>query len=282
MLKIFKIISICMTICICLTGLNTYGYAQRLTEYQETEKALPTAVKAQEAPLVDETKQALRLCVLDNTPPYMFFDSSNTRHGYDMDLWEAMNLPYTPEFISTDMATALVMLNNDGCQMLLSSTLITQELKKRFLFSEAHLQSDLHALVLKESPLQHNEILSSSIVGVVKGTSAEKYAFEELKESTIFALKTGPEVFALLLQGQVEALIGHKVNLQALVDHYDEVHMLNPTLQKQYFGFVFSKKNESLAHEVSQALDKLEYEGTLFEIYNKWFAKRILQILNDE
>ncbi len=285
MLKIFKITSICAAIVLCLTATGQISHAQRLTEYQNVDKA-QNAQSTQSLEPQESAKPlaqaSLRLCVLDNNPPYMFFDSEGNRHGFDMDLLEALNLPYTYQFMSRDMATSLVMLKNKACDMLLSSKLITPEMEERFLFSDAHLQSDLYALVLKESPLQSTQMLSSSIVGVVKGTSAEKYAFEELSGSTIIALKKGVDVFALLRKGEVEAIIGHKVNLQALVEHYDDVMMLQPALQKQYFAFVFSKENTALAEEVNAALDKIEYDETLFELYNKWFAKRILQVLNDE
>ncbi len=281
MQKVLKIIRIIVAIFLYVAVTGNLSHAQRMTEYITPPKTQNAPQMASKAPVEHSTKGSLRLCVLDNNPPYMFFDSEEKRHGFDMDVLEAMNLPYTYEFISTDVATGLVMLNTKTCDILLSSTLIKPKLEKRFLFSNPHLQSDLYALVLKESPLQDTETLSSSIVGVVKGTSAEKYAFEELSESTIIALKTDSEVFSLLRQGEVEALIGHAVNLQPLVDHYDDVVMLQPALQKQYFAFIFSKENNVLRDEVNVALDKIRYDEILFDLYNKWFSKKVLRVLNN-
>ncbi len=237
---------------------------------------------ALEATTQTSSKGVLQLCVVDNSPPYVFFDSTHKRHGFDMDVLEALELPYHLEFTSTDMATGLAMLDQNSCQMLLLSTLITPELEERYFISRSHLQSNIKALVLKESPLQNVEALSFSILGVLRGSSAEKFAFEELKDSTIIALKHKKTLFDLLLSGNVEALLGDELNLRPLEEHYKQIHLLKESLQVLHYGYVFSKENEALSAEVSARLEQIQQSMALTKLYDKWFAKRNIADIQEQ
>ncbi len=222
-------------------------------------------------PLSCHALSTLRVCLPDDNIPYSFMDDEGIRHGFDLDIMKAMELPYDIEFVPEDYATALAMLDNGSCHMLLSSRMITPALKKRFLLSYPHLQSNLHALVLDQSHLKDNDGLQYSLVGVIKGSSAEKYAFKKLINSTIIALTQKNILVSLLLQGEIEALIGDKTFLLLVQNSHKHLQMLEPYLEEQNFGYIFSKKNEALQQEVSNAVKKLEDEGILAEIYSQWF-----------
>ncbi len=226
------------------------------------------------AEIQKNVKGMLKVCVVDNHPPYMFFDSTQKRHGFDMDMFKALNLPYHSEFTSTDMATGLAMLDQNSCQMLLMSMSVTPQLEERYFFSRPHLQSNIKALVLKESPLQNVEALSFSILGVLRGSTAEKFAFEELKDSTIIALRHKKDLFDLLLNGEIEALLGDELNLRPLIEHYDEIHTLKEPLKVQHFAYAFSKKSQEMSQEVSERLEQMQQDMILSKLYDKWFAKK--------
>ncbi len=216
-------------------------------------------------------QQMIPICLPVDNPPYIFHDEDGVRRGFDIAVLQAMELPYSIEFITTDFATGLAMLDNGSCHMLLSSRMITQRLQDRFLFSESHLQSNLHALVLEQSPLDSNEDLISSIVGVLKGSPAEKYAFDSLKNGIIYALRHEDSLIDLLENGEVEALLGDKVFLQKIIQNVSGTHILEPSLKEQYYGYLFSKKQKKFRDEVSLKIKHLKDEGLLTALYEEWF-----------
>ncbi len=240
---------------------------------------LPMQSQGEEIPLaLDSPKERLRICILDHNPPYVFFDENYQRQGYDMDMLQALELPYTLEFFSTDMATGLAMLDNDTCQMLLSNTTMNEQLKERFLFSHAHLQSNLHALVLAQSPLQSNDALPSSIVGVLRDTPAEDFVFEEFTDATIIALRHGEDLLAALYHGDIEALIDNKLNLMTLQNQHQHTKMLEPALKEQEYAYIFSKKHPELRDEVSAKIERLQQENILLQLHDKWFTKKEIHL----
>ncbi len=226
------------------------------------------------APLPSYATPQLRVCLPEENAPYAFVDDEGIRRGFDMDILDALQLPYDVEFIPQEFATALAMLDNDTCQMLLSSHMITPTMKKRFLFSSPHLQSNLHALVLEQSPLESNDDLHYSIVGVLKGSSAEKFAFTKLTDSTIIALTREEDLISLLLNGEIETVLGDRTFLQKVQNEHEDLHLLEPQLKEQLFGYIFSKKHLTLRDEVNEKIKHLEQAGVLTKIYEQWFEQK--------
>ncbi len=214
----------------------------------------------------------LPICVPEDNPPYAFVDDDGVRRGFDIAVLEAMQLPYSLVFIPADYATSLVMLEEGTCRMLLSSRMITSPLKARFIASAPHLEADLHALVLQHSPLDENEDLSSSIVGVLKGSDAEKYAFSVLKNSTIIALKNENSLVHLLFNGEIEAILGNELLLKTIMQNFENMQILEPPIKEQDYCYIFSKREHELRDVVNEKVQQLEAKGTLDTLYVQWFG----------
>ncbi len=217
--------------------------------------------------------QALRVCILEDDPPYTFQDKNGQWQGYDVDILRAFNLPYSIEFIGTGFATSLAMLDREQCSMFLASIPLTEERKKRFLFSYPHITSNLHMLVRRNSPITRAEQLQYVIIGVLKGSLAEDYALENFPKSTIFALRHESKLIKLLYDGDIDVLIGDRPKLHEIQGVFPDLHIVEPPLKEQQSVFIFSKNSKELRDIINNKIIEIEDEGILLRLYDAWFRK---------
>ncbi len=218
-------------------------------------------------------EQTLKVCVLEDDPPYTFKDKNGQWQGYDIDILHAFNLPYDIQFIGTDFATSLAMLNSEQCNMFLASVPMTQKYKDRFLVSYPHVTSNLHFMVQKDSPIDSVEKLQYIIIGVLKGSSAEDYALKHLTNSTLIALRHESKLVELLYEGEIDVLIGDRPKLHEIQAMFSDLEIIEPPLKEEQCSFVFSQKSDALRDIINSKIIEIEDEGILLSLYDKWFRK---------
>ncbi len=214
--------------------------------------------------------QNFRVCIVNDNIPYSFKEQGQW-HGFDVEVFHKLNLSSKFEMIEAEFAVALAMLEQNKCNMLLPSIKITDEIKERFLVATPHLVSNLRALVLKDSPLQSKSDLEAGIIGVIKGDTAEDYALQEFTSATIIALNEEDELIELLMNGDIESIIGNFTYLRKLQKQSLTLELLKPVLKHEQFAFIFPKNSEDLRNQVSQQVIELQNNGGMSQLYEKWF-----------
>ncbi len=214
----------------------------------------------------------ITVCVVPNNAPFAFIDSDDELKGFDLDILEKMQLPYTVTLHRSDVAASFAALDNAQCDMLLSNITITNSRSRWFLFSTSHLSANLHALVLKESPIEDTANLQYGIIGVVKGSEAEDYAFEHYKSSIIYALSDAKTLVDMLNEGVIEAIIDSLPELHYLVKENKNLRILEQEIAERNYGYVFDKDRNDLRDVVSSAINKLKEDKEIDGIYTKWFT----------
>ncbi len=217
-------------------------------------------------------QEVLNICIVNNKAPYSFKEKGKW-YGFDVDIFNRLTLPTKHQFVETDFAVALAMLEQGQCSMLIPSVKVTEDIHKRFLTTTPHLHSDLRALVLKDSHIQSVPDLEYCTLGVLKDSTAEDFVFEEMKDSTILALTSEDEIIKLLLTGEIEAMVGSKQLLQKSAKKHPELKMLEYQLKNEQISFIFSKKNATLRDIVNAQLLRLQSDGVLSHFYQKWIEE---------
>ncbi len=227
--------------------------------------------------LLPYTAQAksISVCTPMDNPPYAFYNEKGQREGYNIDVLNDLNLPFEIELKELDFATSVAALAQDVCHMLLFP--ISPERAANYPYitmSNALMEAGLHALVLKESYITNNADLAYSIIGLLKNSSAEKYALHKLSGSTIFALGNAQDLIKLLQEGEIECILGNKPFLEYLMSRHDHLRMLTPSLAPAKYAFAISKDREDLLDIINEKITFLHKNGKLDKIYAQWFTAK--------
>ncbi len=211
------------------------------------------------------------VCIPIDNPPFAFINNDGELDGFHPELLKLTNIDHPLQINIIDIVSAIALLQDGTCQMLLSNITITQERERLLLFSTPYMHSSVNALVFKESPITTKDDLMYSIIGVRKGGVAEEYAFKHLTGSTLYALRDNDTLVNMLLDGSIEALIDSQSFLQPIAANYDYLHILEPPLFMEEYAYAFASGQAALRDSVNKALIRMKDDGHLKQLYDKWF-----------
>lgn len=216
----------------------------------------------------------MRLCVVENNPPFAFRDDNDELQGFNVDVWNAINIPYAFSYKSTDLPTALAALEGGYCHMVLSNISITPERLRRFSMSEPYLRSSIGIMVRDaDSSITSMDDLQNKTIAVLKGSTSEHLAMHTLKGGEVLALRNKNKLYDALTQKIADAVIDDMPVMQHfLIEGHGRGRILDLKLQEQYYAYGFSKGLDPVRNSVNAAIIRLNNEGTIAKLYEKWFG----------
>lgn len=216
----------------------------------------------------------MRLCVVENNPPFAFRDDNDELQGFNVDVWNAINIPYAFSYKSIDLPTALAALEGGYCHMALSNISITPERLRRFSMSEPYLRSNIGILVRDvNSGITSIDDLQDKTIAVLKGSTSEHLAMQTLKGGEVLALSNKNTLYDALNQKIADAVIDDMAVMQHfLTQGHGLGYILDLKLQEQYYGYGFSKGVDPVRNSVDAAIIRLNNDGTIAKLYEKWFG----------
>lgn len=202
------------------------------------------------------------------------FGEAPDYEGFDIDLVNAIAdhldlevqiKPAPFESIFTDVAQGKY-------DLVAAASTITKEREQTVNFSQPYYDSQQALLVSDGSDIKTVEDLDGKIVAAQDGTTGLAYANDETGASQVRGYPLGPAAIAALKAGQVEATIIDRPVAEEAVEKGQtgfEVATLIPT--GEFYGFAMAKDTPKLEEGVNDALSKMKDDGTLNELYQKWF-----------
>jgi ABC-type amino acid transport substrate-binding protein len=114
--------------------------------------------------------------------------------------------------------------------------------------------------------------LSGKIVGAQDATTGETYAQDETDAAEVRGFPEGPDAVAALETGQVDAVI---IDLPVAQDAEEKggVEIIEQIATDELYGFPMAPDNTGLHEAVNGALTQIKEDGTLAEIYEKYFQQ---------
>lgn len=219
--------------------------------------------------------KTMNLCVVENNPPFAFRNDQQELVGFNVDMWNAMNIPYAFTYRHPDFPTALAGIAGGYCQMLLSNISVTPERLQRFILSEPYLRSSL-AIMVRGSELNINSAadLQDKTITVLKGSTSEDVAMQYLKGGELLALNNKSEMYGALLDGEVDAVLGDLPLMQHFANGEGRgfVRILPLLISPQLYAYGFGKGADSVRDSVNAAIKRLQQDGTIDKLYQKWFG----------
>jgi polar amino acid transport system substrate-binding protein len=211
--------------------------------------------------------------------PYPPFDlqKGGEYTGFDGDVINAiadeLGVEVRLQDSSFDALQSGLALNSDQCDVVAAAMTITEEREENIDFTEGYYDSRQSLLVPEGSDITSIEDLAGKRVAVQQGTTGQTYAEENAPEGAeLITFPGDAEMYTAIRAGQVDAILqDYPPNFShqqdggfTIVEDYDT--------GEQYGFAVREEGSEELLKALNEGLVTLEEEGTLQEIYEKYFS----------
>lgn len=193
--------------------------------------------------------------------------------GYDIEVLDAVGekLDLEVTYQDTGFDTIFRDVANGQFDISAAATTITPERQQKVNFSDPYYEAQQSLLVAEGSDIATTADLGGVVVGAQDGTTGEAYANDETDAGEVRGFPEGPDAVAALRNGQVEAvIIDQPVAVDAL-ENIGGVEIAEEIPTNELYGFAMAPENTGLLDAVNGALVELKDDGTLAELYQKYF-----------
>ena len=178
--------------------------------------------------------------------------------------------------------SALVIAAQAGkVDLLIANLNATPERRKRMLFSDAYMDSEVAFLVRKDRI--HRDAAVQSItdlsqlagkkVGVVTGSNYDSVLKSRIPGAVPEYFNNFSDQTAAVKAGKIAGFLVDEPIARDIFNHTSGVTTLKKTLTSDGYAFAFSKSQSDLQKQVNAALKEMQEDGTLKKIDARWFGK---------
>ncbi|MEH7107859.1 amino acid ABC transporter substrate-binding protein [Bacillus sp. JJ1764] len=215
----------------------------------------------------------------DKFAPMGFRDEKNNIVGFDIDYAKAAakKMGMKVEFQPIDWKTKESELSSGRIDLIWNGYTITDDRKKKVLFTKPYLKNAQVVVTLSNSKLSKLSDLEGKVVGLQSLSSASDALYANPIKSKIKTVtEFGDNVMALndLKSGRLDAVVIDEV----VIDYYmtkekGAFKVLDESLAPEEYGVGVKKGNDALLKKLQNALDKMNEDGTAADISTKWFGE---------
>ncbi len=217
-----------------------------------------------------------------SSPDYPPFENLENGEivGYEVDLFQAianemgLNLEIVP--LQFDGIIPAIQAGGQG-DVGVSGFSVDPERAQQIDFTESFYIDDQAVAVMNDSPITEEnaaEELNQAgvIIAVQSGTTGEAYVQENFPNATVQPYGNGTDCFAAMQSGQANAVCTNlAVVKRMLADAYPDAHMVLQIATGEEYAAVVSKDNPALKEQLDAAIKKLDEDGTIAQLQDKWF-----------
>jgi len=194
--------------------------------------------------------------------------------GYDIEVMNAIaeKLDLTAEYEDTSFDTIFRDVAQGRFDIVAAASTITPGRERTVDFSDPYYEAQ-QALVVTEDndEIASVDDLGGAVVGAQDATTGETYANDETDASEVRGFPEGPDAIAALRSGQVDATI---IDQPVAVDAEEQqggIKIVEEIQTDELYGFAVAPDNDGLREDVNDALTDLKDDGTISDLYEKYF-----------
>lgn len=210
-------------------------------------------------------------------PPFSFETESQKLTGYDVDFARALckEISLKPDFMLMPWDSILASLETQRIDVGINQATITAARKKKYAFSIPYTVSGIQIIVRKGTQgIDGPQSLSGKRVGVGLGTNYEEWLKSHVPGAQVVTYAGGsPPMLQDLRVGRIEAAIQDRLMIAYTIKHSGAPFVrAGEPFAKQESAVVMAKDNSVLLAHINAGIKKLEADGTLKAISDKWFG----------
>lgn len=226
-------------------------------------------------------KQKKIVVGLDDSFVPMGFEKKNGQlTGYDIDLAKKVFAIYKikVDFQIIDWSMNVTELRNGTIDLIWNGFSITKERAEKVAFSRPYLKNDQVLVVKKNSPITSFSQMKNYQLGLQTGSTAQQWY--DSKQKLLKAKQTVlydqiPNAFLDLRAGRIQGILLDKIYAQYYLAHLKEKNyriIVNKRVPADLFAVGIRKGDKTLTKKINQALVKLQKNGELAKLNQKWFG----------
>jgi polar amino acid transport system substrate-binding protein len=208
-------------------------------------------------------------------PPFLIGNPEDPDFsGYEIELFNAISeiLGLEPQYSNTNFAAVFRDTANGLFDIAVVSSTILPERERVVDFTDPHYEAQQALLVPEGSDIASVADLDGAIVGAQDGTTGEAYANDETGASEVRGFPQGPDAITALVTGQVDATIIDQPVAVDAVEKQGGMEIVEEIQTNELYGFPVAPGNDGLREAVNEALAQLKEDGTVDELYEKYFS----------
>jgi polar amino acid transport system substrate-binding protein len=203
-------------------------------------------------------------------PPFEQGDAPDYE-GFDIDLINAVADKMGLSVSIQDKPFNL-LLNGGGGQidLAIAATTITPERAKAVDFSDPYFNASQGLLVPDGSDIKTVDDLAGKIVGAQDGTTGETYATDNTDAAEVRPFPQIDDAYNALKGGQVDAVLNDLPSVQDAAKTLGGLTVVQDFPTEEQYG-IYAQKGSPIIPAVNEALQEVKDDGTLTDLYQKWF-----------
>ncbi|MDR6121634.1 polar amino acid transport system substrate-binding protein [Bacillus sp. SLBN-46] len=215
----------------------------------------------------------------DKFAPMGFRDENNKIVGFDIDLAKAATdkMGKKVKFQPIDWSTKEAELSSGRIDLIWNGYTITDERKKKVLFTKPYLKNAQVVVTRADSNLSKLDDLEGKVVGLQSLSSAADAldaAPIKSKIKTVTEFADNVQALTDLKSGRLDAVVIDEIVINYYMTKEQEAFkVLDESLAPEEYGIGVKKGNEELLKNLQKALDDMNEDGTAAQISKKWFGE---------
>jgi polar amino acid transport system substrate-binding protein len=236
-----------------------------------------------------QDSKTLVIGIDDTFAPMGFRDDQNKLVGFDIDYARAAakQMGMTVKFQPIDWSAKEAELTSGRIDLIWNGYTITDERKKKVLFTKPYLKNTQVVVTKKSSPISKLDDLTGKVVGLQSlSSAADALDASPIKSkiSKVTEYKDNDLALTDLGNGNVDAVVIDEVVINYKIKQLEKNSKNNPykildeSLAPEEYGVGVKKGNEKLLNKLQKAMDTLNQDGTAAKISKNWFgADKVLK-----
>ncbi len=219
----------------------------------------------------------LSVALTGKYPPFSFYDEEATLVGFDVDVSRevARRLGVEVRIVPTEWGGILAGLQSGRYDAIIGSMAITPLREEQVDFSRPYYISGAQLFVDREDAddVGGIEDLRGGRVGVVLGTTFEKYLNDNHPGVAIRTYKGDVDIFTDMENGRLDGFVTDRlVGMYQIGEAGMPFVPAGSLLYEERMGIPVRTGSEDLRAAINEALEGMERDGFFEEIHDKWFA----------
>ena len=156
----------------------------------------------------------------------------------------------------------------------IAATTITPAREKKIDFSDPYFNAEQSLLVRKDGDIKSiDDVTSDTIIGSQDATTGETYANENT-DADVRPFQEIDDAYQALENGQVDAVLNDLPSTESVAEDNPDLEVVETFDTGEEYGIIFGQDQDALREQVNSALQEIKDDGTLDELYQKWFSKK--------
>lgn len=228
--------------------------------------------------------QDLKVAIDPTYEPFTFKTPDGKPTGFDVDMAQAIceHLKRKCVFVEQVWDSMIPGLQARKYDIIVSSISITEDRKKVVDFSDRYYKTPSSIVVKSDTKFTGPASLKGKKIGVLKGSTQEKYALGELKPAgvTIVPYEAQDQVYLDIKAGRLDGTVADKVEVNGGFLSKPEGKGYGFVGPDQYdtkyygdgIGVAMRKGQDKLKADISAAIKSIRSNGTYEKISKKYFS----------